>query len=164
MYLGFEIFTSKSVLIFLLLFLRDEQFHHRGIFWFYFVVALVCSIEILDHTTNGSSTCFSSIHFWASCTLANSTKANPREAPTLKWKPTQTCVNYLKMGLCTHFGKEIKTESKRKVNCFFHMILRNDTSLILHPFLLVVLSAHCFRHLRWRKPLGLQLYGTWMDI
>ena len=133
MYLGFEIFTSKSVLIFLLLFLRDEQFHRRGIFWFYFVVALVCSIEILDHTTNGSSTCFSSIHFWASCTLANSTKANPREAPILKWKPTQTCVNYHKMGLYTHLGKEIKTESKGKLKCFFHINLWNDTSVILHP-------------------------------
>ena len=133
--------TSKSVLIFLLLFLRDEQFHRRGIFWFYFVVPLVCSIEILDHTTNGISTCFSSIHFWASCTLANSTKANPREAPTLKWKPTQTCVNYRMMGLFTHLGKEIKTESKRKMNCFFHMNLRNDTPLILNPFSFVFQSS-----------------------
>ena len=43
--------------------------------------------------TRSLSTCFSSIHFWASSTWANSTNANPREAPICEWRPTQSCVN-----------------------------------------------------------------------
>ena len=48
---GFN-FISKSVMIFLLLFLRDENSHLRWERSFYlFDVALVCSIEVIDHTT-----------------------------------------------------------------------------------------------------------------
>lgn len=55
------------------------QFFFREITWPFFENV---NKHLLFTSQSQISTCFSSIHFWESSIWANSTKANPRDAPT----------------------------------------------------------------------------------